>query len=217
MDKLIVDSVTKKLNNKYLLSNIYLECTVGDIVCIMGRNGTGKTTLFHIMFSSIFADSKHIRLNNLIVNTPKKVRKFIRFLPQHHFLPSNISVKRLIYLFIEKQNTYHIFQQDWVTPILHQKIKNLSSGTKRLLEVYLICYSNAPFILLDEPFNGLSPINKTRVAQLILNLKNEKGFIITDHSYEEALQLSTKNYILKNGCLKPILNNKQLKAEGYLP
>ena len=92
----------------------------------------------------------------------------------------------------------------------------LSGGEKRILEVLLLLNSDADFILLDEPFNGVSPIIRELILEIIDDQKPEKGFIITDHDHENVLKIADRIYFLNNGSLKEINEKDALFETGYL-
>ena len=102
-----------------------------------------------------------------------------------------------------------------------EKIKNLSVGEARLIEILFIIYSDAKIALLDEPFHSLSPkiisIIKEEIKEEIKKLKTEKGFIISDHQYEDVLEISDKNALLVNGSLQVIEDLTDLKFHKYIP
>ncbi len=70
--------------------------------------------------------------------------------------------------------------------------------------------------MLDEPFNGVSPIIKNYIIEYIKKMKVSKGFIITDHDYESVINLADKIVYLKNGYLKEIKNKSELVELGYM-
>lgn len=80
----------------------------------------------------------------------------------------------------------------------------------------MIIHSNAGFILLDEPFNGVSPIIRGYIIKYIKEMKSSKGYIITDHDYENVIDLADNIVFLKNGSLKEINDKRELVELGYL-
>ena len=75
---------------------------------------------------------------------------------------------------------------------------------------------NTRFLLLDEPFSMVEPLYKERIIEFITNLKARKSIIITDHYYQDVLNVASKNFLLKNGSLVSISSEADLHAEGYL-
>lgn len=216
MYHLHVDSVSKSFNNKTILSDIFIGCKTGDIVGLIGRNGCGKSTLLKIIFGTEPAEYKYIRVNNTPIKSFSDNKTCISYLPQHHFLPNGITIHRLIKLFVPKGAQSSIINNAYIQPLLYKKNKELSGGEKRLIEILLIIHSEAHFILLDEPFNGISPIMKDYIIGYIKQMSASKGFIITDHDYQNVITVATTLVFLKNGYLKPVSTHNELMALGYL-
>ena len=104
-----------------------------------------------------------------------------------------------------------------IKPFLRQRNNDLSGGEKRLIEIFILLYSKAKYVLLDEPFNGLAPLHIEIIKDKIRELAPEKGFVITDHDYHNILNISTSIILLHEGETKKIHDHQQLIAFGYLP
>ncbi|WP_051605562.1 ATP-binding cassette domain-containing protein [Sediminibacter sp. Hel_I_10] len=216
MNKLHVDSVTKSYDNKVILSDVFISCVKGEIKGLIGRNGSGKSTLLKIIFGTEKSDYKFVRIGNEVIKNVSDGRNLINYLPQNNFLPNNISIKTLISLFLQKNNRKAVLENEYVKPLLHQRNQNLSGGEKRIIEILLIIHSEAQFILLDEPFNGVSPIVRDYIIKYIRSMKSSKGFIITDHDYEHIIDLADSILYLQSGILKELKDKSELVALGYM-
>jgi ABC-type lipopolysaccharide export system ATPase subunit len=104
-----------------------------------------------------------------------------------------------------------------LSKVLNSKIRNLSGGESRYLEVKLILTLDSLFVLLDEPFNGISPLHIEKVKNMILDKSVEKGIILTDHDYRNVLDVANKFYLLFDGGLKTIKTKQDLIDWGYVP
>lgn len=216
MNKLHIDSVTKSYNHKVILSDVFISCEKGEIKGLIGRNGSGKSTLLKIVFGTEKPDSKFVRIGNKVIRNISDGRNLINYLPQDNFLPNNISIKSLINLFLQKEHRKIVLENEFVKPILNKKNQDLSGGERRIIEILLIIHSNAKFILLDEPFNGVSPIVRDYIIEYILKMKSSKGFIITDHDYENVINLADSIVFINNGYLKQLGDKKELVELGYI-
>jgi ABC-type lipopolysaccharide export system ATPase subunit len=213
--ELLVDSVNKSYNNKIILNDIYLKISTGDIIGLLGRNGCGKSTLLKIIFGTIDAESKFIRVNGIICNNSYK-NGFVKLLPQDDFMPKYLKVDSIIKLFFNKVNTDEIINDKIVKNIYKTKVKNISGGELRYLEILLLMNMDSDFILLDEPFNGVSPIIAEEIKKIIVEKSKNKGIILTDHDYRNVLSVSNKIYLMKNGSIKELKNNEELVEYGYV-
>lgn len=207
----------KSYGQRQLLTDIYLNCEQGEIIGLLGRNGCGKSTLLEIIFGSKSANGKFIRVGDKIIEKISSSHNLIKYLPQDSFLPNHLKVDKIISVFSDDQNAAIIKEHSLIKSMLHKKCYELSGGEKRLLEIYLIIYSNAKYVLIDEPFNGIAPIYKENIKDLIRAQSKNKGFIITDHDYRNILDLATKVILLHDGGTKEITKTEELKYWGYIP
>lgn len=211
-----IDSITKTFNMNPILTDIYLKCQTGDIIGLLGRNGTGKSTLLKILFGSTEADTKFITINGKIYNHPYKTANLISYLPQHSFLLNQLTVSKSIALFLGRSNANGFANDPLIAPFLDHKISALSGGNLRYLEIKLILNTDSKFLLLDEPFNGMSPLLVETVKQMIKAQSAFKGIILTDHDYNNVIELATRSYLVYEGSLKNIGTTTDLVRWGYL-
>lgn len=217
MKELHVDSVMKSFGNRQVLTDVFLSCSPGEIIGLLGRNGAGKSTLMKIIFGSMQADQKFVRVEDKIIKGISDNRNLISYLPQNHFLPNHVKISIIISLFCKKTNASLLKKHDLIKPMLNKKTWELSTGEKRILEIFLIIHSEAKYVLIDEPFNGVSPIYKEVVKNLIKEHSKTKGFIITDHDYRNILNISDRIILIQDGGTKEISRKEELKFWGYIP
>ena len=217
MSSLHIDSITKSFGENKILQDVYLSCETGKIISILGRNGCGKSTLFQIIFGTLKGDTQNIKFNDTILKNQFDRKNRIAYLPQYSFLPKNVKVENLIKLFCNEENIQKLKNLNLIKPFFNETVKMLSAGEVRLLEVLLIIYSSTEIILLDEPFHSLSPKIVSIVKDLIKEQSQFKGFIISDHLYQDVLDISDEVYLLSDSYLKPIKDLTELKRFNYLP
>lgn len=95
-------------------------------------------------------------------------------------------------------------------------MEDLSGGQRRLIEFLLILYSDSNFILLDEPFTQLAPILIEEMQKHLMKFKQYKGIILTDHYYQQILDISDRIVLLHNGCNYKINGFEDLQLHKYL-
>jgi lipopolysaccharide export system ATP-binding protein len=152
-----VDSVQLAYDGRKILQDIYLDCKPGEIVGILGRNGCGKSSLLRVIFGTTKAYHQFVSINDEYI-AKGYVNNYIAYLPQHHYLPTTVLIKQLASMLVDARHwdqfaAYPIYQN-------HQdkKTDQLSGGELRQLETLMILYSKASYILLDEPFAHVSPL-----------------------------------------------------------
>ena len=212
-----VDSIRKDFGEKQILSDIFLRCQTGDIIGLLGRNGSGKSTLLKIIFGTLFTDYKFIRINNEILDQPFKTKNKIAYLNQDNFLPKNITVKHVFEIYSDDINQKGFLDDEVLAKVTGTKIRNLSGGESRYLEVKLLLNLNTHFVLLDEPFNGISPLHVELIKNMILDKSSNKGIILTDHDYRNVLDVANKYYLMFDGGLKSVKTKQDLIDWGYVP
>ena len=211
-----IDNIELSFDNKTILRGVYLSAESGKITGILGRNGSGKTSLLSILFGSLNPKYKSIRIDGKFIKVPLFQRNQIAYLPQHRLLTRNMKVGSCLKLFnIDWNNFLNDFEH--FKTFKNQYTSNLSGGELRLLETYLVLHSDKNIILLDEPFSNLAPLYISKIKDIIQTQKIDKIILLTDHLYEEIVSLSDDLYFLKNGCSKLIYNMEDLESEGYLP
>jgi len=217
MDKLLeVDSVLKSFGERTILADIYLSCRVGDIIGLFGRNGSGKSTLLKIIFGTLKGDRSFIRIDGKVQKGPAFSSNKIAYLPQHNFLPSTMKIPKILDMYLPPDMDKKTFLADpLLFKIRKSHIRELSGGERRYLEIKLILYSTATYILLDEPFNALSPLAAQSVRQHISISAKTHGILLTDHNFREVHKTVNRIMLLDQCYLKSIQNPQELIPYGY--
>jgi ABC-type multidrug transport system ATPase subunit len=211
-----IDSVQKSFDHKNILSDVYLKCETTDIIGLLGRNGSGKSTLLKIIFGIEAADFKFVRVDGCVKTKTKDLFDEISYLPQDNCIPNVFTVKKAIELSVSKEKIPLFYSDEMMETLLDKKISHLSGGELRYLEIKIILNKSSKFVLLDEPYNGLSPLMVEKVNELITANSKTKGIIISDHNYENVIKVSTKLVLLKEGKAHHLLSKDELIEKGYL-
>lgn len=209
-----VDGVILEFGTKRILQDVYLKCEKGEITGLLGRNGTGKSSLFKILFGELTAQSQSVRINKKTLIGSNSAPKNIRYLPQHNFAPNFLTVKSLFrdfeVDFSDLASNFPEFEKDYKS-----KLATLSSGQRRIIEIFVILTSPTKFCMLDEPFSQVMPIHVDSIKKLILREKTNKGIIITDHLYEHIIDLCDRLYIISDGKTYLTNSTNDLATLGY--
>ena len=211
-----IDSVQKNFGHQSIISDVYLKCETGDVIGILGRNGCGKSTLLKIIFGIVPADFKFIRIDGVVQLKPEALFQEISYLHQDSCIPKSLSVKTAVQLSISNEHLQDFYADEMIQNIRDKKIGHLSGGELRYLEIKLVIRNPSKFILLDEPYNGLSPLMAEKINQLILDNASQKGIIITDHNYQNVISVATQLTLMKEGKLHYLKDKMELVEKGYL-
>lgn len=210
-----VDNIELSFDTKKILNSIYLKAKKGEITGILGSNGSGKSCLLEIIFGSLTPKYCSIRINTKTISKKGYATNKMAYLPQYALLPKNIKLSTAFKL-------YTLKWEDFTTHFEHfKKYKNaraskLSSGEIRVIETYLIICTKKEIVLLDEPFSFIAPIYVSIFKKILAQEKEHKIILITDHFYNDILELSDTLYLIKNRGAKLVNSEQDLIAEGYL-
>lgn len=211
-----VDSISKFFGEHHLLKDIYIACGPGEVLGILGRNGCGKSTLLKIIARQETSDYSYVRADDKVLLTARQTAKCINYLPQVDMLPQYEKVETILRLTLSSDQFIELTSHPLIAPLLSSKCGLLSGGEARFIESLIVLYSSAPYTLLDEPFNGISPILRDELMDIIKQRAQCKGIILTDHDYRNVLNVADKIILIKEG--KSILINRrdELVQYGYL-
>ena len=210
--KLEADSIILEFGLRKVLTDIYIICETGKITGLLGRNGEGKSCLMNIICGSLEPSSKSIRFDNTTVPYPFKNPDLLLYLPQFNFIPKSLTVKRV---FADFTVDFAAFEKEFPDVKHHSKIKHLSGGQIRLIELYLILKSKTQFVMLDEPFTHIMPIHIEKRKQIMSHEKHNKGILVTDHIYKDIIDVSDHLYVLANGKTHLTKDITDIERLGY--
>src|ERR1700751_836252 len=128
-----VNSVIKSFGGRQILTDICLQCKTGEVIGLLGRNGSGKSTVLKIIFGTLQSETKFIRIDGKIYDRTYKTKNEICYLPQDEFLPRNITAERAVQLFLTKKEAELFFYDSILNKIKRNKISELSGGGLRYM------------------------------------------------------------------------------------
>ena len=210
-----VDSVQLSFNDRKILQDVALQCSCGEIVGLLGRNGSGKSSLLKIIFGSLKPSYRYVSIDDKYIYNGYSDGS-IAYLPQHNYLPQGIKINSLARMLIDP-----VFWEEFaIHPVFqnhhHKTAGELSGGELRMLETLMIVYNKADFILLDEPFTHISPVQTEFFKPIIKACAKRKGIIVTDHQYYNVLDIADRLIIIENGCTRPVKDVNDLVTYKYL-
>lgn len=217
MNKLEIDSIQLHVgNHRQLLTDCYLSCSSEEIIGILGRNGSGKSSLFEIIFGTLEPSNKFIRINGQVCKTPF-AKKLVGYIPQTSIFPKDATVQKLLKFLLNSDRFEDLKKNKRIESILFSKIRHLSGGELKYLEVSTILHMDHPFVLLDEPFSGIEPIFQSEIQDLLTRNPYKKGILVSDHNFRNIMDVSNKLFLLNDGALVKITKSVELEYLGYVP
>jgi ABC-type lipopolysaccharide export system ATPase subunit len=209
------DGIQLDFGIRHILTDVYLKCETGKITGLLGRNGQGKTCLMNIILGTLNSSINSIRFDGNITRKINKRPDLLLYLPQFNFIPKELTVKTVLEDFgLSADDLNRRFPEFESRHEL--KVKQLSGGQWRTLELYIVVKTPSLFAMLDEPFTHLNPIQIENIKQFLLEEKVNKGFLITDHMYTHLLDISDNVYLLKDGRTHVANSVDDLEELGYI-
>ena len=229
MNKLESVHISKAFKKRTVVHNVSVEVEQGEIVGLLGPNGAGKTTTFLMILGIHIPDTGTIHLNGRdITRLPVyiRAREGISFLPQEPSVFKGLTVRENVLAIMDmydKQKSMDvesILSEMGLLELSNRKAYLLSGGERRRLEIARSLVLSPDFLLLDEPFAGIDPIQINELQTLIQSFKERGlGVIITDHNVREILKITDRSYIINKGEIifkgdsKTLIANDRVKEE----
>lgn len=215
LQTLKVDSIQLDFDGRKILQDVYLDCKQGEVIGLLGRNGCGKSSLLRIIFGTLNAAYKYVSIDGHFIHKGYHNNR-IAYLPQQSYLPKNIRISELAKMLVDDRSRDEFSRLDIYKQYAHKTPAQLSGGELRQLEMLMIIYSRADFILLDEPFTHISPIQADEFKPVLRACAKRKGIIVTDHQYYNILDVSDRIILLADGTTKHLTDSAELVTYGYL-
>jgi lipopolysaccharide export system ATP-binding protein len=194
------------------VDNVSVRVKQGEVVGLLGPNGAGKTTTFYMIVGLITPDSGRVMLNDNDLTQLamyQRARKGISYLPQEASVFRKLSVEDNLMAILQTLRLSRRERLDRMDRLIEQlgleqvrKSKGyvLSGGERRRVEIARSLVIEPSFLLLDEPFSGIDPIQVLELQKIIFDLKNSGiGILMTDHNVRETLAVTDRAYIINNG------------------
>ena len=231
MTTLSAQEIYKSYKSQNVVKGISLDIQSGEVVGLLGPNGSGKTTAFYIIVGLITADSGSIFLDGKnITHLPihRRAMMGLGYLPQEASIFRKLTVEQNILAILEtrpnlskedrEQELDKLLEELHVGHVRSTMGISLSGGERRRVEIARALAANPQFVLLDEPFAGVDPISVLDIQRIIRHLCDRNiGVLITDHNVRETLGICGRAYILNEGALiasgtpEEILRNQHVR------
>jgi lipopolysaccharide export system ATP-binding protein len=206
------EGLTKAYHGRTVVKDVCLTVNAGEIVGLLGPNGAGKTTSFYMIVGLERPDGGVIRFAGEDVSALpmfQRARRGMGYLSQEPSVFRRLSVEDNIMAVLETlalskaerdARLRDLLNELQLTHLAKQKALTLSGGERRRLEITRALATRPSFILLDEPFSGVDPINVYEVQKIVAHLRDiGLGVLVTDHSVRETLAIVQRAYLICEG------------------
>ncbi|MBF13481.1 MAG: LPS export ABC transporter ATP-binding protein [Legionellales bacterium] len=212
INQIKLDQLNQSIKQKPIVKDISFSVSSGQIVGLLGSNGSGKTTTFNLISGLSMPTSGNIYLNDQCITalpTYQRARLGITYLPQEPSIFQGLTVRENLLAVLEltpssqaqhRQQLELLLEEFQITHIANHLGRVLSGGERRRVEIARSIAMNPTFILMDEPFAGIDPKTIEEIKGLLIQLKHRSiGIIITDHNVTETLAICDECHIIHSG------------------
>src|SRR5580700_2040097 len=212
MSKLETREISKTYRGRRVVDDVTVYVQQGEVVGLLGPNGAGKTTSFYMIVGLISPDSGRILVDGQdITNLPmyQRARRGISYLPQEASIFRKLTVEENLLAILEtlpmrsrerRETMERLIDQLGLDKVRSSRGYMLSGGERRRVEIARSLVINPSFLLLDEPFSGIDPIQVLELQRIIFDLKRAGiGILVTEHNVSETLAVTDRAYIMDRG------------------
>ncbi len=209
---LSAEGLVKTYKDRCVVNNVSLTVKPGEVVGLLGPNGAGKTTTFYMIVGLIQPDRGRIAFAGQDVSKLamyQRARLGMGYLAQEPSIFRKLTVADNVMAILEtldmtrkerQERLQELLNELQLTQLAMQKAMTLSGGERRRLEITRALATSPRFMMLDEPFGGVDPINVYEVQKIVANLRDRGlGVLITDHNVRETLAIVDRAYLICNG------------------
>lgn len=207
-----VRNLRKSYRKRPVIRDVSLELTRGEVVALLGPNGSGKTTCFYSIAGLVMPDGGQVLIDGRdVTNYPmyRRAKLGIGYLPQERSIFQGLNVEDNILAILEivesdrtrrRERLEELLNEFSIAHLRRTPSVALSGGERRRCEIARSLAANPKYLLLDEPFPGIDPIAVGDIRDLVIDLKERGiGVLITDHNVRETLEIVDRAYILHDG------------------
>lgn len=209
------DGIQLSFSGRNILSDIYIKCETGRISGLLGRNGSGKSSLMQVIYGSLDVNVKSVRVDGNFIRKPYTRVDLLVYMPQFNFIPTGLRLDRI---FSDFEIDFRDFERHFpaFSGLYRLQVASLSGGQRRLVELFVIIHAKSRFAMLDEPFSHISPVQIDQFKEIMISEKQNKGFLITDHMYRHVMDISDALYVLANGKIYLTSCDEDIEDLGYV-
>ena len=209
-----VVNLRKSYKNRLIIRDVTLDLARGEVVGLLGPNGSGKTTSFYAIAGLILPEAGQVIIDGQdVTDLPmyRRARLGIGYLPQEMSIFRGLSVEDNILAILDisvkdghkrRERLEELLSDFSIEHLRRAPALALSGGERRRVEIARCLAANPRYLLLDEPFAGVDPISVGDIRNLVTELKTRGiGVLITDHNVQETLEIVDRAYILHEGAM----------------
>lgn len=208
MELLECKHLCKKFDDKQILNDINITIPRGKIIGLLGKNGTGKTTLIKLINDLLTPTSGEVLINGEKPGIASK--KIISYLPERTYLDKEMTIAEVFKYFEEFYDNFDIQRAEKLLKDLNLNIdthiSKMSKGMQEKLQLILVMSRDAELYILDEPLGGVDPATRDYILDTILSNFNEgASVLISTHLISDIERILDEVIFINEG--KIVINS----------
>lgn len=212
-----VKNIKKSFGKKEVLKDVSFKAHKGEITCLIGVNGVGKTTILNAIMNLTPLDAGEILVDQKRV--VKEMYNKITFIPDALTMQGNMTVGDT---FSFMKDFYETWNEKRAEQLLHffrikeeEQINQLSKGNQAKVNMLLGLALDVDYILMDEPFSGIDIFSREQITDVFLShLVEDRGVIITTHEIYDIEHIIDQVVLLDNGTIARNFKAEDVRAES---
>lgn len=215
MRPIVIHDLSFRRGAKTILDGVHLNVAAGEIFCILGRNGAGKSSFLHCLLGLLAPESGEIRIlgDRLSQLSRVEVARRVAFVPQAAQSAFAYTVAQLVLMgrmarlaglgaprLLDRRKAEEAMARVGIAALREKPITQLSGGERQLALIARALAQEAPILVMDEPTAGLDLGNQGRILALVRDLAHDGATIVmTSHLPDQAFNLQCNVGLLKQG------------------
>ncbi len=189
-----------------VLFGVSLEVKKDEVVCLLGRNGVGKSTILKTIMNLVTPGSGHIRFKGEEITgkrTDKIAKRGLGYVPEDRDIFSTLTVLdnlKMAEVASKKPNREKALEYfPILRTLLDQEGESLSGGEQQMLAIARAVTAGSDLMMLDEPSEGLAPVIREDLKEVLTELAKEMPILLVEQNLQMTLDLANRIYIIVNG------------------
>lgn len=209
-------SIRKRYRRRYVLNGVSFTAEKGQITCLIGINGAGKSTVLKAIMGLTPLHGGEIRIDGRSID--KELYEKVAFIPDHLTMPTAMKLADGLQFMKDFYRSWNPARADELMKFFKldasERIGNLSKGTAAKFNLVLGLSQDTDYVLMDEPFSGVDMFSREQISEVFSSdLIEDRGVLLTTHEIGEMEHLIDKAVLLRDGVVEREFDCEQIRDE----
>ncbi|AJS58172.1 ABC transporter ATP-binding protein [Paenibacillus sp. IHBB 10380] len=211
-----VVNIHKRYRARHVLDGVSFTAEKGQITCLIGNNGAGKSTILKAIMGLTPLKEGTIRIDGQSIS--KNMYEKVAFIPDHLTMPPGMKLSEALQFMEDFYQNWNMNRAEELMKFFSldrkERIGNLSKGTAAKLNLTIGLAQDTQYVLMDEPFSGIDMFSRGLIAEVFSShLIEDRGVLLTTHEIGEIEHLMDKAVLMQNGVICRDFDCEQMRSE----